>query len=126
MRGGGKEVRNYRDLEVWQRGMELAAQIYEATKGFPTTETYGLTSQLRRAAVSVPSNIAEGHTRASTKEYLRQLAVAHGSISEIDTQLLLARRLGFLAPDSATSLLEEVECIGKMLRRLRQSLASSL
>jgi four helix bundle protein len=126
MRGGGKEVRNDRDLEVWQRGMELAGRIYEATKNFPTTETYGLTSQLRRAAVSVPSNIAEGHTRASTKEYLRQLAVAHGSISEIDTQLLLARRLGFLAPNTATTLLDEVECIGRMLRRLRQSLEDNL
>ena len=103
--------------------MELAAQIYRATDGFPREELYGLTSQLRRAAVSVPSNIAEGHTRASTGEFLHHLSIAHGSLSELVTQLLLARRLEFVASNRVTGLLQEAERIGRMLRGLRQSLA---
>jgi len=98
-------------------------QIYRATDKFPREELYGLTSQLRRAAVSVPSNIAEGHTRASTRDFLHHISIAHGSLSEVVTQLLLARRLEFIASERATGLLQEAERIGRMLRGLRRSLA---
>ena len=86
------EVRSYRDLVVWQRAMELAQAVYELTGTWPREEIYGLTSQVRRAAVSVPSNIAEGQGRASTKEFLNYLSIAYGSLMECETQALLAER----------------------------------
>ena len=91
--------------------MSFVEQIYMATKGFPAEEMYGLTSQLRRAAVSFPSNIAEGAARSSTKEYIQFLYVALGSLSEIETQVMIAYRLGYL---STNDLLEEVESIRRM------------
>jgi len=94
------KVRTYRDLEVWQVAYDLCRQVYQVTARFPKPETYGLVSQLRRAAVSVPSNIAEGMGRRSTPEFLRSLRIAYGSNCELETQLLLARDLGYV--DSAT------------------------
>ena|SRR5688572_2033746 len=91
-------------MRVWQAGMELAESIYQLTATFPAQEMYGLTSQLRRAAVSVPSNIAEGHTRESTKEYLHHISMAQASLAEVQTQVELAGRLGYAAADKiATS-----------------------
>jgi len=78
-------VRSYRDLIVWQKAMDLVVQCYNLTKNFPNSELYGLTSQLRRAAVSIPSNIAEGHGRSSTKAYVNHLMIAHGSLMELET-----------------------------------------
>jgi four helix bundle protein len=89
------EIRNYRDLAVWQLGMDIALQVYQATKDFPTDERFGLTSQLRRAAASVPANIAEGHARSSTRDYLRYIAIAIGSLAETATFIELAGRLGY-------------------------------
>ena len=88
-------VRSYLDLIVWQRALDLAENVYEATRKFPKEEIYGITSQMRRAAVSVPANIAEGMARNSTKELLQFLVVARGSLSELDTHLVLSRELGF-------------------------------
>jgi len=81
------EIKNYRDLRVWQSGMDLVVMVYELSDKFPAKEMYGLTSQIRRAAVSVPSNIAEGHTRESTQEYLHHLSIAQASLAEVETQI---------------------------------------
>jgi four helix bundle protein len=88
--------RNHRDLVAWQQGIELVVLVYKATESFPKSEQYGLTSQLRRAAVSVPANIAEGAARTGTPELLRFLSIAQGSLSELDTHVEIADRLGFM------------------------------
>ncbi|HSV86226.1 MAG TPA: four helix bundle protein [Levilinea sp.] len=90
-------VRSYRDLIVWQKGIELAKRIYMITKKFPSSEVYGLTNQLRRAAVSIPSNIAEGQSRQSTKEFIHFLHISLGSLSELDTQIVIAKELEYLS-----------------------------
>ncbi len=87
-------VRSYRDLTVWQRSMTLAELVYAATSQFPKSELYGLVSQMRRAAISIPSNIAEGHSRISTGGYVQFLGIARGSLAELETQIELAKRLG--------------------------------
>jgi four helix bundle protein len=91
-----KAIKSYRDLIVWQKAMDLVEDVYKRTKVFPQEELYGLTSQLRRAVVSVPSNIAEGQGRNSTREFLHHLSIAYGSLCEVGTQILIAHRLGFL------------------------------
>ena len=96
---GDSKERPHRRLDVWRDAMELAALVYAYSAGFPTEERYGLTAQMRRAAVSVPSNIAEGAARRSPSELVRFLLIARGSLSELDTQLTLAPRLGLAAPD---------------------------
>jgi four helix bundle protein len=116
-------VRSYRDLRVWQQAMDLAEATYRATKGFPAEERYGLVTQLRRAAVSVPSNIAEGHAR-SRGDYVRHLLVSSGSLQEMETQFILSKRLGYLRSEQAESLLEACDHIGRMLGALRKSLQS--
>src|SRR4051812_16278340 len=98
-------VRNYRDFLVWQKGIDLVESIYVATENWPKTEIYALTGQIRRAAISVPSNIAEGQGRAGTKEYLHHLSIARGSLFEVETQLILAQRLGYLQKHTAETLL---------------------
>jgi four helix bundle protein len=103
--------------------MELAESIYQLTAKFPPQETYGLTSQLRRAAVSVPSNIAEGHTRESTKEYLHHISMAQASLAEVQTQLELASRLGYAAPESIANIIERCVSLSKQLFALRNALA---
>ncbi len=114
---------SYGDLVAWKKGMRLALSVYRATKSFPREELYGLTSQLRRAAVSVPSNIAEGQARFSHKEFNHFLGNAKGSLAEIDTQLLLARELEFLSVEDAKKLLEETEELGRILSGLRNSIS---
>lgn len=116
------EVRSYRDLVVWQRGMELVEECYRLTQGFPQSEMYGLTSQLRRAAVSVPANIAEGHGRNSLKEYLQHLSIAYGSLMELETHLQIAARLHYLTPDQLAATLKKTEEVGRMLNGLTKSL----
>jgi four helix bundle protein len=115
--------RGHRDLLVWQRGMELAEAVYKATAAFPADERYGLVAQMRRAAVSVPSNIAEGRGRGSDAELLRFAAIAYGSLMELETQLELACRLGFVAGEQAAALSTKTAEIGRMLNGLRSSLA---
>src|ERR1041384_3998491 len=114
-------IRRYRDLRVWQQSMDLVESTYRVTKTFPDTERYGLVNQLRRAAVSVASNIAEGHAR-STGDYTRHLFISSGSLAEIETQFIASNRLGFLADSEAESLLEACDQIGRMLGGLRRSL----
>lgn len=111
-------ISSYRDLVVWQRAIQLCLDVYGATKSFPVEERFGLTNQLRRAAVSVPSNIAEGYGRGSQADYLRFLRTARGSLAEIDTQLLIARGLGLLSDASYSGILESVNECGRILAGL--------
>ena len=125
MRLEGLERKTHKDLDVWNRAMDLAAEVYSITGHFPKEELFGLISQTRRAAVSVPSNIAEGAARSSRKEYIQFLYVALGSIAELETQLLLATRLKFI---TNTEVLEKVERVRRLLLGLlrflkRKSLA---
>ena len=117
----GTPIRSYRDLRVWQQAMDLVEATYRATKRFPTTERYGLVTQLRRAAVSVASNIAEGHAR-SLGDYLRHLLISTGSLTEMETQFILSTRLGFLPTEEGESLLQTCDHLGRMLGGLRKAL----
>ncbi|MBQ7454263.1 MAG: four helix bundle protein [Selenomonadaceae bacterium] len=111
-------VSDYRDLVVWQKSMDLTVEIYRLTKNLPKDELYGLTNQLRRAAISIPSNIAEGSARLSTKEYLRFLSIARGSKVEIETQLLLCVKLGYLQQSDMDNALNLCTEVGKMLNAI--------
>jgi four helix bundle protein len=115
-------LRSFRDLKVWQKSMDLAEATYKATRAFPGEERFGLVSQMRRAAVSIPSNIAEGQSRNSTGEFTQFLGLAKGSLAELETQVELAKRLQFLNTESHSNLLRAITEIGKMLNGLLTSL----
>ncbi len=115
-------VQNYKDLSVWQNSIELVKQVYVLTQQFPTEEKFGLVSQMRRAAVSVPSNIAEGQARKSTVEFAQFLSIALGSLAELETQLILSIKLGLCSHDSAGDLSDAVHRLQKMLYSLRTTL----
>ncbi|PIV84970.1 MAG: four helix bundle protein [Nitrospirae bacterium CG_4_9_14_3_um_filter_53_35] len=117
-------LKNYRDLQVWQKSIEWVEAIYNASKNFPQDERFGLTSQVRRAAVSVAANIAEGAERTSTGEFLQFLGIARGSPAEVETLLILAERLGLLRTEQRDTLLAQASEIGKMLVGLQRSLRS--
>lgn len=119
-------ITSYKDLKVLQISMDIAEQVYRLTESFPKQETYGLTSQLQRAAVSIPSNIAEGHTRDSTKEFLQFLSIALGSLAELETQLMLAERFKYLDNSALTAMLLKTEETGRMLRGLQRTLKAKL
>lgn len=114
--------RSYEDLLVWRKAIGYVTEIYRATAGFPRPEIYGLTSQLRRAAVSVPSNIAEGQSRVSKKEFHHFLSNAGGSLSEIETQLVISENLGYLTHDRASALRSQSNEIGRVLNGLLSSI----
>jgi four helix bundle protein len=116
-------VRHYRDLVAWQKAMNLVELEYKATKSWPKDELYGLTSQIRRAVVSVPSNIAEGQGRGSTKEFLHHLSIARGSLLEVETQAIIAQRLGYLPGDAAESVLANADEVSRVISGLSRSLA---
>ncbi|MBH0199280.1 MAG: four helix bundle protein [Nitrospira sp.] len=109
----------HKDLDVWKKSLDLAAHIYSLASRFPKEELYGLTSQMRRAAVSIPSNISEGAARHSRKEFVQFLHVASGSVAELETQLVLASRMGLLPPNTSMAQVEEIR---KMLLGLLHSL----
>jgi four helix bundle protein len=112
-------MRGYKDLIAWQKGMTLVADIYKATQPFPREELFGLTSQLRRAAVSVPSNIAEGYARNSRNEFRHFLGQARGSLAEIETQVEIARLLSFLSDRGAGLLLTKIDELSRILAGLK-------
>ena len=114
-------MQGHRDLKVWQKAMGLVTAVYKLTTSFPKNETYGLASQMQRAAVSVPSNIAEGHGLKQTQAYLRHLAIANGSLAELETQLEIAARLGYSSTEVKV-LIEMASEVGRMLAGLRRSL----
>ena len=120
--GGSGRIVSYRDLRVWHMSMELAEQVYVLTKLLPPDEKYGLVSQLRRAVVSIPSNIAEGCARNSTKEYIHHVSYALGSLAEVETQLLLTIRLGMIEAPLIETQLMICSDLGKMLQGLRAKL----
>lgn len=120
----GSSFKSYKDLEVWQKGMALVKDIYEVTTDFPGEEKFGLVNQIRRSAVSIPSNIAEGHARSGTGEFKHFISIAMGSVAESETQLILSTELGYLNEDSTMVLLEQLDIIGKMLRGLYKSLGA--
>jgi four helix bundle protein len=107
--------RSHEDLILWQRAMDLAVQVYKATSGLPRTELFGLVSQMRRAGASIPSNIAEGSARRSTKEFLHFLHIARGSMAELETQVLLAQRIGYLPESRAAELRHCIGDVGRIL-----------
>jgi four helix bundle protein len=115
-------VQSYRELKVWQVAMDLAEQSYLATREFPREEQFGLTSQIRRAAASIPANIAEGQGRGSTKEFLHHLSIARGSLMELKTHLLLSQRVGLLNQALLDRLLTMADEISRMLSALREAL----
>ena len=116
-------IKSYRDLIVWQKAMDLVEMVYQVTKGFPKEEHYGLTNQLRRAAVSVPSNIAEGQARNSTAEFRNFLSIARGSLAEVETQLLIAERLKYIDSEKLGEILNIQTEINKMTNALMNKLA---
>ena len=115
---------SYRDLRVWQNAMDLVVSIYQETQGFPKEERYGLTSQMRRASVSIPSNIAEGKGRSTDRDRALFFCHARGSLLELETQILIAERLRYLTPQSAESLISNSSELGRMLNSLIQSIRS--
>ena len=119
-------MNSFRDLRVWQASMDLVESVYRFTRDFPSHETYGLISQMRRAAVSVPSNITEENTRESTKEYLHHLSMAQASLAEVQTQIEIAGRLGYATREAVSDLLQECVSVSKQLFALRNALLRNL
>lgn len=121
-----KAFRSYRDLEVWQKSIQLVSNIYRVTRQYPEYEKFGLTIQMRKAAVSIPSNIAEGHARQSTREFKRYISIAMGSVAELETQIIISINLDYIDHELEKQLLHELDIIGKMLRGLYKSLDSPI
>ena len=117
-------VRTFRDLVVWQKSLDLVTEIYRVTQKFPKEEMFGLISQLRRAAVSVPSNIAEGQGRLTEKEFRQFLGNARGSLSEVDTQIIIAKNLGYLDESNFKNLTAKIAEVGRVLNGLISSVIS--
>ena len=115
-------MQSYRELKVWQKSMDLVVACYEVAKTFPDDERYGLTSQLRRAVVSVAANIAEGHGRGTTKSFINFLLIANGSLTEVETHLIIAGRLGYISRDEGKPFYDQIQEVGRMLSGLRRSL----
>ena len=113
---------SYQGLGVWQKSFNLTVKVYKITNSFPKHELYGLTSQMRRASASIPSNLAEGYGRNHTKEYLQHISIAYGSLCELETQLLLAKELGYALKEDIELLLKDASEVGRMLNGLKNSL----
>jgi four helix bundle protein len=116
------EIRSYEDLEVWQRGIDLAVRVYDVAGMLPSSERYEMSSQLRRAAVSIPSNIAEGHARRQPKPFLYHVHIALGSLAETVTCLIVAQRVGFISLERLHQERRETDTLGRMLNGLARSL----
>lgn len=116
------QVSSFRDLRVWQAGMDLVEKVYLLTRNFPAQEMYGLTNQMRRAAVSIPSNIAEGHSREHSKEFLNFISIAQGSLAELQTQAEIAGRLHYLTDEEIQAVIDRSASLSKQLYSLRNAL----
>jgi four helix bundle protein len=119
-------MRNYRDLKVWQAALRLAVDVCRTLESFPKYEQYGICSQIRRSAVSIPSNIAEGHQRDSTKEFLQFLSIARGSLAELETQILIAQELGYFTLEHGNSFLARTSELLRMIQGLQAALRRRL
>ncbi len=115
-------MKSYRELDVWKRSMDMVVAIYELTTDFPSREKYGLVSQMQRAAVSIPANIAEGYGRIHRGDYVHHLSIASGSLAELETHITIAVRLGFIERETAMPIWNMTQNVGKMLSRLIRSL----
>ncbi len=122
MEDGDARIRSHKDLDVWRRGMTLARSMYQMTDAFPKKEEYRLTSQIIRAAISIPANIAEGNARGTRKDYAHFISIARGSAAELETLLLLAQGLGYVPDETLSPAVEEAEALGRMLNGLRARL----
>lgn len=118
----GNSIKPHKRLDVWDKAIDLTVDIYRISETFPRTEVYGLTSQMRRASISVPSNIAEGAARQTKREFINYLHMAQGSLSELDTQLVIASRLQYIPMDTYKETENKMESISKMLTGLIKSL----
>ena len=121
-KSNGIRIETYRDLEAWQLAVKIVVEIYRVTRVFPAEEKFGLVAQLRRAAVSIPSNIAEGRGRLGAPEFRRFVSIARGSVAEVETQIVVATALGFVRADELTSLSSQLDRLSKMLFGLYRSL----
>ena len=121
-KGSSEMLKNYKELNVWQKSYELCLKIYQITAKFPNEERYGLTSQIRRSAVSIPSNVAEGYGRKTTLDYIRMLYISYGSVCELETQILLAGDLGFIDKGELDTAKKDIAEIERMLKALIKSL----
>jgi four helix bundle protein len=117
-----RTIKSYRDLRVWQEGMTLAELSYRLTRAFPREEMFGLAAQIRRAAASIPANIAEGHGRENTQSFIQYLRIAQGSLKELETHLQLAERVGLIKSGEMIDPMQQCEALGKMVRLLIRSL----
>ncbi|MCJ7729015.1 MAG: four helix bundle protein [Sedimentisphaerales bacterium] len=115
-------IETYRDLEIWKKGIEVVKGIYKLTEKFPKQETYGLVSQMRRSAISIPSNVAEGFKRYHNKEYKQFLHITPGSCAELETQITIAKELKYIQQDNEAVLLEKLDHIGRMITSLLKKL----
>ena len=115
-------LKNFKELNVWQKAYKLCLEVYKTTRNFPNEEKYGLSSQMRRAAVSIPSNISEGYGRKTTPDYIRSLYIAYGSNCELETQTLLSGDLAYVENEKLNSLLERISEVERMLKALIRSL----
>lgn len=115
-------IKSFKQLKIWQKGIEIVKDIYELTRSFPKDEQYGLTSQMKRSAISIPTNIAEGFKRYHAKEYRQFLHVALGSAAELETELIIARELGFVPEDRLKSLFEKLDHLARMISSLLKKL----
>ncbi len=118
-----RKIRNFRDLKIWKKAIQIVKVVYGATKGFPRHEVFGLSSQMQRSAISVPSNIAEGFNRYHNKEYQHFLYVALGSCAELETQIEIAAELSYLKPEAKAALLEDLDHEARMIRNMVKKLA---
>jgi len=114
-------IKSYKDLKVWQVAIDMVVDIYRLTGKFPRNESFGLASQIQRATVSIPSNIAEGHARGTSREFHHYLSITLGSTAELETQLIIAEKLGYLEQTTANEMLERIDKLGKMIRALQKS-----
>lgn len=119
-------IRTFKDLLVWQKAMELSVEVYRLTRTYPSDERYGLTAETRKTSRSIPYNIAEGHKRATTADYIRFLSIAAGSVGELETQLLLAARLGYLKNNPAQTVLALHAEVERMMDALVRSLKARI
>ena len=117
-----KEIKSFRDLIIWQRGISLVKDVYEETRNFPKEELYGITTQIRRSAISIPSNISEGHIRQHRAEFRQFLNIALGSLAELETQIIIARELNYLSIEKSENLIDQMSSLGKMMRGLMKKL----
>ena len=115
---------NFKELMVWQKAIDLVTEIYKITRAFPKEEVFGLVSQMQRAAVSIPSNIAEGHERNSDKEFAQFLCIARGSLAELETQIIIAEKLSYITKEQRISILNNCYEIGRMINGLLKKINS--